>query len=89
MDNFVLADRLRGNTRLKCLRLPTFSSSKDGNPESLAIAGALKENKGLVDLDLRFGERRNLGRRLRFIQVTSDSPNLDSPSDYDVWNEFE
>jgi hypothetical protein len=37
---------LRGNSSLKSLRL-------HGNQELLAIVGALKENEGLVDLDLR------------------------------------
>jgi hypothetical protein len=49
IDNVVLANGLRGNSRLKSLR-PRFSDN--GNREVLAIAGALKENKGLVGLDL-------------------------------------
>jgi hypothetical protein len=53
IDNVVLANGLRGNSRLKSLR-PRFSSNRGvGNQELLAIAGAVKENKGLVDLDLR------------------------------------
>jgi hypothetical protein len=48
MDNSVLVDGLRGNSCLKSLR-PHL-----GNREVLAIAGALRENKGLDDLDLRF-----------------------------------
>jgi hypothetical protein len=57
IDNFVLADGLRGNSRLKILK-PHFSSSHGvGNQEILALAGALKENKGLVDLDLGHGFR--------------------------------
>jgi hypothetical protein len=53
IDNSVLADGLCGNCSLKSLR-PRFSSDiDDGNREVLAIAGALKENKGLtIDLDL-------------------------------------
>jgi hypothetical protein len=52
IDNFVLANGLRGNNRLKSLT-PRVSSDHDvGNREVLAIAGALKENKGLVKLDL-------------------------------------
>jgi hypothetical protein len=54
IDNVVLADGLRGNSRLKSLR-PCFSRDFDiRDGEVLAIAGALKENKGLVDLDLPF-----------------------------------
>jgi hypothetical protein len=47
----VLANGLLGNSRLKSLHF----SNRPGNDnqELLAIAGALKENKGLVDLDLR------------------------------------
>jgi hypothetical protein len=51
-DNFVLADGLRGNSRLKILTLSLSSDCDVGNQEVLAIAGALKENKGLVDLVL-------------------------------------
>jgi hypothetical protein len=52
IDNFVLANGLRGNSNLKILR-PRFSSSDEiRSRETLAIAGALRENKGLVDLDL-------------------------------------
>jgi hypothetical protein len=52
IDNFVLADGLRGNSRLKSLR-PRFSSSPgDVNREVLAIADTLRENKGLVELNL-------------------------------------
>jgi hypothetical protein len=50
IDGLVLADGLRGNNRLKSL---AFSLSRDievGNRELLAIAGALQENKGLVEL---------------------------------------
>jgi hypothetical protein len=50
IDNFVLVDGLRGNTRLKSLS-PRFSSNHD----VLAIAGALRENKGLVELNLIHG----------------------------------
>jgi hypothetical protein len=54
IDNFVLADGLRGNSRLKSL-IPRlfYKSPDDGNREVLAIAGALRENNGLVDLHLR------------------------------------
>jgi hypothetical protein len=52
IDNFVLANGLRGNSRLKSLR-PRLSDNPDiGNRQVLAIASALRENKGLVDLDL-------------------------------------
>jgi hypothetical protein len=52
IDNYVLAEGLRGNSRLKCLT-PRFSSNLEVRGlEFLAIAGALEENKGLVDLDL-------------------------------------
>jgi hypothetical protein len=52
IDNLVLVNGLRRNSRLKSLK-PRFSSDRGvGNQEILALAGALKENKGLVDLDL-------------------------------------
>jgi hypothetical protein len=55
IDNFALADGLRGNSRLKSL-IPRLSTSRDhGNQELLAIAGALKENAGLVRLYVRYG----------------------------------
>jgi hypothetical protein len=50
IDNFVLVDGLRGNSRLKSLS-PRFSSNRD----VIAIAGALRENKGLVELNLIHG----------------------------------
>jgi hypothetical protein len=53
MDNVVIADGLRGNSRLKIFRPLISSIPEDGNRQVLAIAGALKENKGLVTLDLR------------------------------------
>jgi hypothetical protein len=54
VDNFVLANGLRGNSRLKSL-IPRISNNRGlGNREVLAFAGALRENKGLVDLDLRW-----------------------------------
>jgi hypothetical protein len=49
LDNFVIADGLRGNSRLKSLRNPMIRYRDAG---ALEIAGALRENKGLVDLDL-------------------------------------
>jgi hypothetical protein len=51
MDSSVLADGLRGSSRLKSLRL----SLRVGSREVLAFADALKENKGLVDLNLMYG----------------------------------
>jgi hypothetical protein len=52
IDNFVLSNGLRGNSRLKSLT-PSYSNFPDArNQELLAIANALRENKGLVDLNL-------------------------------------
>jgi hypothetical protein len=54
-DYSVLADGLRGNSRLKFLK-PHFSEILEvSKREVLAIAGALKENKGLVELELSTG----------------------------------
>jgi hypothetical protein len=52
IDDSVLADGLRGNSRLKSLTPPLASRSDGDNREVLAIARALKENKGLVKLNL-------------------------------------
>jgi hypothetical protein len=52
IDNFVLANGLRGNSRLKSLSRHFSSSPEYGNREVLAIADALRENKGLVELNL-------------------------------------
>jgi hypothetical protein len=52
VDNIVLANGLRGNSRLKSLRPRLSNSPEVGNQQVLAIAGALKENKSLVDLYL-------------------------------------
>jgi hypothetical protein len=52
IDNSVVVNGLRGNSRLNRLRLRISSSPEDGNRDVLVIAGALKENKGLVHLDL-------------------------------------
>jgi hypothetical protein len=50
-----LADGLRRNSRLKSLRTPYSSGSRYFvNRLVLAIASALRENKGLVDLNLRY-----------------------------------
>jgi hypothetical protein len=51
IDNFDLANGLRGNSRLKSLKVH-LSDSGDGNREVLAIASALRESKGLVELNL-------------------------------------
>jgi hypothetical protein len=52
VDFFVLADGLRGNSRLKSLTPNIFAHRDEGNQELLAILDALRENKGLVDLNL-------------------------------------
>jgi hypothetical protein len=52
VDNLVLADGLRGKSSLKSLKLRISSNLEVGHREVLAIADALKENKGLVDLDI-------------------------------------
>jgi hypothetical protein len=52
IDNLVLANGLRENSRLKSFRPHLSDSPDDGNREILAIAGTLKENKGLVNLEL-------------------------------------
>jgi hypothetical protein len=55
IDNVVLANGLRGNSSLKSLR-PRLSNNLDnGTQELLAITGALRESKGLVDLLLSCG----------------------------------
>jgi hypothetical protein len=51
-DNFVLANGLRGNSRLKSLTLSVSNDFDVGKLQVFAIAGALRENKGLVALDL-------------------------------------
>jgi hypothetical protein len=54
IDNLVLTDGLRGNSRLKSFRQHFFDNSSVSNREFVAIAGALRENKGLVRLELRY-----------------------------------
>jgi hypothetical protein len=54
IDTFVLADGLRGNSRLWSSKLHFSGDREIGNQEVLAIAGALRENKGLVELNLAF-----------------------------------
>jgi hypothetical protein len=52
VDNIVLADGLRGNSRLKSLRPRISSNFEVSNRQVLAIASVLQDNKGLVDLNL-------------------------------------
>jgi hypothetical protein len=54
IDNSILADGLRGNSRLKSLQ-PFLTNNVVASQQLLAIAGALRENKGLVDLKLSVG----------------------------------
>jgi hypothetical protein len=53
-DNSILANGLRGNSRLKILRQYISRNLEVGNQEVLAIAFALKESKGLDESDLQF-----------------------------------
>jgi hypothetical protein len=53
IDNSVLANGLRGNSRLKSFTPLLSGGPEDGNREVLEIACALKENRGLVDLVLK------------------------------------
>jgi hypothetical protein len=62
IDYSVLADGMRGNSRLKSLSPFVSNSPRDDNQELQAIAGALKENKGLVRLNL--SGRRRFGLRV-------------------------
>jgi hypothetical protein len=52
VDNSVLVEGLRGNSSVKSCTLLISSSPEDGKWQVLAIAGALRENKGLVELNL-------------------------------------
>jgi hypothetical protein len=54
IDNFVLANGLHGNSRLKTLRLFVSGSRDDNDQQGFVIASALRENKGLVDLKIRY-----------------------------------
>jgi hypothetical protein len=54
IDYSVISNGLRGNSRLKSLRLSSSNNCGVGSP-LLAIASALKENESLVDLILRDG----------------------------------
>jgi hypothetical protein len=51
-DALILANGLRENSRLESWRLDSSSSNDRDAGYLLAIAAALKENKGLIDLDL-------------------------------------
>jgi hypothetical protein len=54
LDNCILADGLRGNSRLTNLRVLCYTSTNEaGNREVLAIMSALRENKGLANLAIR------------------------------------
>jgi hypothetical protein len=53
IDNLILADGLRGNSRLKSFRQHFSEDFHVGNRQVLAIANALRENTGLVTLELR------------------------------------
>jgi hypothetical protein len=59
IDNLVLANGLRGNSRLQSLKPLLSTSDEVKKREFLAIAGALKENKGLVDLILGYDISEN------------------------------
>jgi hypothetical protein len=54
IDNFVLANGLRGKSQLKRLTPHLSRIDEVRNREVLVIAGALRENKGLVYLDLSY-----------------------------------
>jgi hypothetical protein len=59
IDNSILADGLRGNSCLKSF-FPCLSTNLEvGNRQVLAIADALKENKGLVALHIWHDFRRS------------------------------
>jgi hypothetical protein len=57
IDYSVLSDGLRGNSRLKSLRLRISSCLQDDNRHVLVIAGALREKKGLVEFNLSWSQR--------------------------------
>jgi hypothetical protein len=57
VDNSILTDGLRGNSRLKSLSQLWSDSSEDASRELLVLAGALRENKGLAELDLNYGRK--------------------------------
>jgi hypothetical protein len=49
VDNTVLADGLRGNSRLNSFEPNLSDCPEVANRQVLAIAGALQDNKGLID----------------------------------------
>jgi hypothetical protein len=53
INNFLLADGLRGNGRLKSLKQSFSEDYEVCNGEILSMAIAMRENKGLVELTLR------------------------------------
>jgi hypothetical protein len=55
VDYSILADGLRGNSRLKSLRPRISTDFEVGNREIHAIADALQDNKGIVELNLSNG----------------------------------
>jgi hypothetical protein len=75
IDYSLFANGLRGNSRLNILTL----CPEDNNQQVIAIAGALRENRGLIELNIP--DRRNLGRHLLFSQDTSDTQGFASRSD--------
>jgi hypothetical protein len=86
IDNLVLEDGLRENSRLKSLTPRISSNRVISNREALAIAGALRENKGLVGLDLSYNlfrmsdETWNAVRDSLYCSLERDS----RPRDYTV-----
>jgi hypothetical protein len=54
IDNSILADGLRGNSRLKRLSTAPSSDLDNDNRQVLAIANGVRENKGLVELDFYY-----------------------------------
>jgi hypothetical protein len=54
IDNVVLANGLRGNSRLKSLKLRFSRNVEVADRQLHAITDALRENKGLVRLDLSY-----------------------------------
>jgi hypothetical protein len=55
IDYSVLASGLRGNSRLILLRALISNDRDIGNQALLAIAGALRENRGLINLEILTG----------------------------------
>jgi hypothetical protein len=78
-DCSVLADGLRGNSRLKSFRQHGFSNPEVNKREVLAIASALRENKGLVDwvLTLALSRRTTNGGALYVMLSKQTHPTLE------------